>query len=143
MPRHTQTQTSSHIRHTTPCVHTQPDMQTQASRTYLDEYMPVSNTYTPSQVHTPRPVTKPKQRTAKTHTHPAHNKMPAGGTHKQTLVFAVKEPKPTTAHRCGLPTHTGIFSITRIRHSNPINPDFLLINQGGVAALWGQIDLSN
>lgn len=57
--------------------------------------------------------------------------------------FTAKEPKPTAARRWGLHTHTRILSIMLIHRGNPLSPGFLLINQGGAAALWGRIDLSN
>lgn len=44
------------------------------------------------------------------HTQQAHSNTPAGGTHKQALVLAVKETQLSTAHRQGLHTHAGILS---------------------------------
>lgn len=76
-PDSPQNQVSSCLRLMTTHVCTEPHIQTQASHTYPDVYIPTSQAYTPQACN------QTQATHSWTHTQPAHDKRPPGDTHNQ------------------------------------------------------------
>lgn len=111
--------------------HTQTHSTKHSDPSYLDVYTLTSNmTHTHPVRHTPQTWNQ---------TQPAHNNT----SRRHSEAGPGVGSKGISTHHCSHHMHTRVLSITLTCHCNPISPDFLPINQGGAAALWGQIDSSN